>query len=85
MTGYAMPMFYGGGYMIGMHALWWLFWLVLIVGFLFYGRGRAPHQRHLSRETAHESLRRRLASGEITPADYEERKALLDRDSDRPG
>jgi uncharacterized membrane protein len=26
-------------------------------------------------------LRRRLAAGEITPQEYEDRKALLDRDS----
>ena len=31
-----MHMFYDGGYFMGgMHALWWLFWLVLI-GALFY-------------------------------------------------
>ncbi|MEZ5665814.1 MAG: SHOCT domain-containing protein [Burkholderiaceae bacterium] len=28
-------------------------------------------------------LKRRLASGEITPGEYEERKALLDRDDSR--
>jgi len=28
-------------------------------------------------------LRRRLANGEITPPQYEERKALLDRDAHR--
>ncbi|MBP6502634.1 MAG: SHOCT domain-containing protein [Rhodoferax sp.] len=31
----------------------------------------------------HEVLQRRLASGEITTQDYEERKRVLDRD--RPG
>ena len=35
------------------------------------------------RETPHEVLRRRLANGEITPQEYEGRKALLDRDAGR--
>jgi uncharacterized membrane protein len=37
------------------------------------------------RETPHEVLRRRLASGEIAPMEYEERKALLDRDTRADG
>lgn len=80
-----MPgMFYGDGYMVGMHGLWWLFWLVLLAGFLFSGWGRSGRRGNRPRETPHEVLRRRLANGEITTAEYEERKALLDRDSDRP-
>ena len=77
-------MFYDGGYMGGMHGGWWFFWLLVIGAALFYGwqrpgrrgdrTGAAPH------ETPHEVLRRRLASGEITPEQYEERKTLLDRD-----
>ena len=76
---------YDGGYMVGgMHGLWWLFWLVLLGAFVFggWGRtgGRPNRSRDTPRDTPHELLHRRLASGDITPAEYEERKSLLDRD-----
>ncbi len=75
-------MFYDGGYyMGGMHGLWWLFWLALIGVLVFYGWGRPSEQRRRPRETPHEALRRRLANGEITPEQYEEREALLGRDT----
>lgn len=75
-------MFYDGGYtMGGMHGLWWLFWIILLGVLLFYGWGRPSQSRRGPRETPHEVLRRRLANGEVTPQQYEERKALLDRDS----
>jgi putative membrane protein len=74
-------MFYDNGFFMGgMHGLWWIFWVVLLGVIVFYGWGR-PRERHRgSRETPHEVLRRRLANGEITTDQYEERKALLDRD-----
>jgi putative membrane protein len=77
-----------GGYMMGgMHGLWWLFWLVLIAVLLLGGwgrsRGRRNRSRDTPRDTPHEVLHRRLAGGDITPAEYEERKALLDRDAGR--
>ena len=65
----------------GMHGLWWLFWLVLIGVLVFYTWGRPGEQRRRPRETPHEALHRRLANGEINPEQYEERKALLDRDA----
>ena len=79
-------MMYDGGYMMGgMHWLWWLFWLVLLGVFVFAGWGRSGGRRNGSRETPrdtpHELLHRRLAGGDITPAEYEERKSLLDRDA----
>ncbi len=76
-------MFYdGGGYLMGgMHWLWWIFWIALVAVIVFYGWGRPSEQRRRPRERPHEVLRRRLASGEITPDQYEERKTLLDRDA----
>jgi putative membrane protein len=74
-------MFHDGGFgmggMGGMFGAWWLFWLLLIgvIAVVAWGRRR---QR---RDTPHEVLQRRLASGELTPEDYEKRKALLDRDA----
>jgi putative membrane protein len=75
-------MHYGDGYMMGIHGFWWIFWLLVVaVGLgLFWGWGRSGRGSARPRETAQELLRRRLASGEITPQDYEARKALLDRD-----
>ncbi len=75
-------MFYDGGfYMGGMHGLWWIFWVVLIGVLVYYTWGRPGEQRRRLRETPQQVLQRRLANGEITPDEYEKRKALLDRDA----
>ncbi len=71
----------GGYFMGGMHWLWWIFWIALISVIAFYGWGRPIGQRHGPRETPHEVLKRRMANGEISAAEYEQRKLLLDRDS----
>jgi putative membrane protein len=77
-----MHMFYDGNYyMGGMHGFWWIFWALLVGLLVFYGWGRPGNQRRRAGETPHEVLRRRLASGETAPEDYEKRKALLDRDA----
>jgi putative membrane protein len=77
-----MHMFYNGGfYMGGMHGLWWIFWVILIGVLVFYGWGRSSDPARRRHESPHDVLRRRLAAGEITPEDYEKRKALLDRDA----
>jgi putative membrane protein len=79
-----MHMFYDGGFFMGgMHALWWLFWVVLIGLLIYYAWAKPRQQGGGANETPHELLRRRLASGDITTAEYEERKALLDRDAGR--
>ena len=79
-----MHMFYNGGYyMGGMHGLWWIFWVVLIVVLVFFGWGRGGEGRR-PRETPLEVLQRRLANGEVSPEDYEKRKALLDRSDAKP-
>ena len=75
-------MFHGGGYWISMHGFWWVFRALIIGGaFFLFGRSRSHRDERL--ESPHEVLRRRLASGEITPKEYEERQALLDRDAGR--
>ena len=76
-------MFHDGNYVGGMHGAWWLLWLLMIGVFLFYGWGQPRRRSERLRETPQEVLHRRLASGEITPKDYEERKALIDRDAVR--
>ena len=78
-------MFYDGAYsMAGMHGLWWFFWLALIGALVFYGWGSPSEKRRHLRETPLDVLKRRLASGEIAPEQYEQRKALLDRDAKAP-
>ena len=80
-------MFYNGSSMGAMMGgwWWWFIWPLVIGLLLFYGWGRPDGRgRHL-RETPHEVLRRRLANGEITPQQYEEHKALLDRDTGSSG
>lgn len=70
-----------GYYMVGMHAFWWVFWVILIMVILYGGWGRPERPQDRQRETPHEVLRRRLANGEIKPEEYEQRKALLDHDT----
>ena len=71
-----------GYYMVGMHAFWWVFWLILVMVILFGGGwGRSGRRQDRRRETPHEVLRRRLANGEIKPEEYEQRKAVLDQDT----
>jgi putative membrane protein len=75
-------MFYDGWYGFGMHAFWWLFWVILIAG-VVWAMGRGWGGRPRERETPLETLRRRYAKGEIDTREYEERKANLERDSTR--
>ena len=78
-------MFYDGGYaMGGMHGLWWFFWLALIGVLVFYGWGSPSEKRRRQRESPLDVLQRHMASGEIAPEQYEQRKALLDRDAKAP-
>ena len=74
-------MFHDGGYMIGMHWFWWLIWVAALAAIFIALRGFPSRRDKPSRESPHELLRRRLAAGEITIPEYEQRKALLDRDS----
>ena len=72
-------MFYDN--MMGMHTLWWAFWIAVVFGLVFWGRGGSPARRDRPRETPHEVLRLRLANGEISTEEYEKRKTVLDRDT----
>ena len=72
-------MFYDN--MMGMHTLWWAFWNAVVFGLVFWAWGGSTARRNRPRETSHEVLRRRLASGEISTEEYEKRKTVLDRDT----
>ena len=69
------------GDMMGMHALWWVFWIAVVMALVFWGVGGSTARRDRPRETPREMLRRRLASGEISTEEYEKRKTVLDRDT----
>ena len=73
-------MFHDYGYMVGMHAFWWLLGIALVIALVFWGLGGSTAGRVRLRETPSEMLRRRLANGEISTEEYEKRKAVLDRD-----
>ncbi len=69
------------GYWLGMNFVWWIFWVALFVLFFSF---LTPVPRRGARlpSDAIEILRRRYAAGELTTAEYDERRArLLD---DRP-
>lgn len=72
-------MYYGD--MMGMHGLWWIFWIVVVVALLLWGRSDFPARRERPRETPDDILRRRLANGEISTEEYGKRKAVLDQDA----
>ena len=74
---------YGGYHIWGMHLLWWVVWAVLLF-WIFAMPYNIPGQRQ-PKNTPHDILLRRLASGQITTEQYNEQKQILDTDSGSPG
>jgi len=71
-------MWYGNGWMLGMHLFWWFFWVLLIVGLVLLLVRRQAEPPPARREpSALEILERRYAAGEISTQEFEERKARL--------
>lgn len=64
----------------GMHFFWWLFWFACIV--MFFGFAvPVPRRRYAQLgENPLELLRRRYAAGELTTAEYDERRERLSAD-----
>lgn len=71
-------MYYHDGMFGGMHIIWWLIWIAIIVWFLFLPSGRRSIRR---KDTPLEILQRRYAKGEITKEEYEERRKTLTENS----
>ena len=74
----------GSWWFLGMHVLWWLFWVLIIIGFvtLFI---TVPKQQAKRRDAPLDVLQRRYAAGEISTDEYEQRRAVLTRDFVRTG
>lgn len=75
-------MHWSGGWFFGMHAFWWIFWILLVVA-LFSLATPVPKSQARASQTPLGILQRRYARGEIDTAEYEERKARLS--GDQPG
>ncbi len=77
-------MFHDGWGFFGMHALWWLFWIIVLVLFFSVLTPVPRNEARRRRETPLEIVQRRYAAGEILTQEYEERKAKLQADSPPP-
>jgi putative membrane protein len=75
---------YWGWTFWGMHLLWWLFWVVMLVAFFSLLTPVPRAQRQRERLTPLEILKRRYANGELSTAEYDERKRVLERDEHPP-
>ncbi len=73
---------HNGGLFMGMHWLWWGFWVVLfaVLGLAFWrlASDRAQTGRSVTEEEqAEEALRRRFANGEIGEEEFARRLKVL--------
>lgn len=61
---------------VGMHLLWWILWMVVIL-WIFVFPYDIPGQRS-KKETPLDMLNKRFAKGEINKEEYQEKKALIE-------
>lgn len=64
------------GAFLGMHLLWWLFWVILMVS-LFSWAVPVPRRRMRLYEHPLATLQRRYAAGELTTPEYDERRLRI--------
>ena len=64
---------------LGMHLFWWLFWVLIIIGFAT-AFTPVPKQEARLRGTSLDVLQRRYAAGEISTDEYDQRRTVLVRD-----
>jgi putative membrane protein len=70
-----MHMYYGYHF-FGMHLFWWFIWMFLLY-WIFVTPYDIPGER---RRNPLDILKKRFASGQITKEEYEEHKAILEKD-----
>jgi putative membrane protein len=63
----------------GMHFLWWMLWIGLLIVFFGFATP-VPRRRMRLYEHPLVTLSRRYAAGEITTLEYDERRARLEHD-----
>ena len=71
-------MMYNGYHFGGMHFIWWLIWIMFLLT-IFASPYEIPGQRS-RRQSPLDILQNRLASGQITNEEYQEKKTMLERD-----
>jgi putative membrane protein len=69
---------YDGYHFGGMHLIWWFIWMVFIF-WVFATPYDIPGQRK-KKDSPLDILQKRFASGQITKENYQEHKALLEKD-----
>jgi len=69
--------FYEGSHFGGMHLIWWILWIMFLL-WVFATPYEIPGKR--KQKSPLEILQNRFAGGSITKEEYEERKAILERD-----
>lgn len=78
-----MPMsWHNGGLFMGMHWLWWGFWIVLLAALAsafwrLKADRSATHRRIAKEEFAESALRERFAKGEIDEQEYARKLKIL--------
>ncbi|MCK0180658.1 SHOCT domain-containing protein [Flavobacteriaceae bacterium S0862] len=71
-------MYHCDGHFFGMHFLWWIVWLFVLIGifwFLYKTSFRGPQK-----EDSLQILKKRFANGKISKEEYEESKKILEED-----
>lgn len=72
-------MHYFDGHWGGMHIIWWIIWLALLV-WIFFIPFDIPYQK-TKNEDPLQILKKRFAKGEITKEEYEDSKKTLETDN----
>lgn len=63
----------------GMHMLWWIFWVFLFLA--LFGWFEPVPRKRIRRDTPLDTLQRKLAAGDITIDEYNEKKRILEADA----
>lgn len=72
-------MHYFDGHFGGMHFVWWIIWLILLI-WIFFVPSDIPYHK-TKEENPLDILKKRFAKGEITKEEYEESMKILESDN----
>lgn len=67
---------------LGMNIIWWAIWILLLF-WIFAIPYDIPGQRR-KKDTAFEMLQKRYANGQITEAEYSDKKRILEEELRKP-